>query len=288
MLPSRLLTLSSHAANPDLEDRFENWRLSGHEEGLFPVRKKSLARKLDEIASNSASNSGATSPASPLQQYMAQHGSPMRVSTPKQQQQQAAAAAPAAASTPTFDGRTFTRGQRDRFLRQTGSPMRQALNLTFDKDQSPLNATFTQLPADTNGGGSDLNATFDKLPSADDRLNQTYELPSGEVSGTPGRNSTFTRRKPSLGSNRNNPGLILPANTSDPALLDRRLSRGSSHDPMDEDVLSTTSDSSLSHQLNDVGDVQNIARIQEESLKTTAANEANHNAHHKLGEEGAL
>jgi hypothetical protein len=45
----------------------------------------------------------------------------------------------------------------------------------------------------------------------------------------------------------------------------RRLSRDSSHDLVDEDRLSTASESSASHRLNDVGDVQQIARMQEES-----------------------
>eukprot|EP00096_Caligus_rogercresseyi_P006207 TRINITY_DN2248_c0_g3_i3.p1 TRINITY_DN2248_c0_g3~~TRINITY_DN2248_c0_g3_i3.p1 ORF type:complete len:343 (-),score=97.45 TRINITY_DN2248_c0_g3_i3:298-1326(-) len=41
----------------------------------------------------------------------------------------------------------------------------------------------------------------------------------------------------------------------------------SSHGGDLDDALSTTSDSSVSHRLNDVGDVQHIAKLQEESLK---------------------
>ena len=48
--------------------------------------------------------------------------------------------------------------------------------------------------------------------------------------------------------------------------MTHRLSRDSSHDLLDDaDRLSTTSESSVSHRLNDVGDVQHIARMQEES-----------------------
>ena len=42
-------------------------------------------------------------------------------------------------------------------------------------------------------------------------------------------------------------------------------SRSSSQDIDLEDRLSSTSDSSMSHRLNDLGDVQNLARMQEES-----------------------
>ena len=45
-------------------------------------------------------------------------------------------------------------------------------------------------------------------------------------------------------------------------------SRSSSQDNDLEDRLSSTSDSSMSHRLNDLGDVQHLARMQEESKYT--------------------
>ncbi|CAB4064865.1 SLAIN1_2 [Lepeophtheirus salmonis] len=58
------------------------------------------------------------------------------------------------------------------------------------------------------------------------------------------------------------------SSSSIPADGNMCLSReeSSSHGELD-DALSTTSDSSVSHRLNDVGDVQHIAKLQEESLK---------------------
>ena len=139
-------------------------------------------------------------------------------------------------------------------------------NATFDQD-SPLVASTIVSKGASAAPPAASNATFNATFTGG--ANGTLTGGSGGANGTftggnggllaadsplarGGLNSTFTRNK----------SFDLIERSSR-----RRYSRGSSHDGMEaeDDRLSTTSDSSLSHQLNDVGDVQQIARIQEES-----------------------
>ena len=141
---------------------------------------------------------------------------------------------------------TFEKGQQLNATFDKG----QHLNATFEKGGQHLNATFEK--------GHHLNATFDKgqhLNATFDASNRAFEVNNSEEGvgagmgvGGAGCTATFTRRK-----------------MSDVGV--KRFSRESSQDGhlMDEDRFSSTSDSSVSHRLNDVGDVQQLARMQEES-----------------------
>ena len=147
----------------------------------------------------------------------------------------------------TFDRNdtTFDR-QNATFDRQNATFERQ--NATFDRQ----NATFDR----QNATFDRQNATYDRQNATYDRQNATYDRQNAtfgvnrtfEVDSPPALSSTFTRRKLSEGGASNH-----------------RCSRESSQDHLDDDRLSTTSDSSVSHRLNDVGDVQHLAKLQEES-----------------------
>ena len=89
---------------------------------------------------------------------------------------------------------------------------------------------------------------------------------------TLGLNSTFTKTTPPRGLNttyqKDLPNNALPPanNTTFEVKNNKKDSRSSSQDiDIDIDRLSSTSDSSMSHRLNDLGDVQHLARMQEES-----------------------
>ena len=100
------------------------------------------------------------------------------------------------------------------------------LNSTFTKGASPLQHR------------AGLNSTFQKSP----HNNATFDLGSAA-------NATFEV------INRDSPaGKVIVKD-----------SRSSSQDIDLEDRLSSTSESSMSHRLNDLGDVQHLARMQEES-----------------------
>ena len=148
------------------------------------------------------------------------------------------------------------------------------LGSTFRKDSgSGFNSTFRK--EDILNGTFDIrshNATFEvrsSSGSAGASANTTFEIrPSAAAAVAAGVNSTFEVRVPGDGSSRKLSEDRL-SSTSSNSNVDHfsthRLSRDSSHDLLDEDRLSTTSESSASHRLNDVGDVQHIARMQEES-----------------------
>lgn len=134
-----------------------------------------------------------------------------------------------------------------------------ALNTTFDRNTSPnkdaLNSTFTRngtLPSHV------TNSTFNRTStdSSSGMLNATFEK-EGSVNGSANPRKMSEDRMSSASSSCD---------------ASNRLSRESSQDILVEDLdrLSTTSamsESSVSHRLNDVQDVQDIARMQEESLK---------------------
>jgi len=117
------------------------------------------------------------------------------------------------------------------------------LNGTFDKVSTPLNSTFNR--------GSTLNSTFSK-PAG---INTTFEKVNSTFEKGPNDQRKMSEDRLSSSSSASN-----------------RLSRESSQDLLVEDLdrLSTTSamsESSASHRLNDVQDVQDLARLQEENLK---------------------
>ncbi|XP_071744657.1 uncharacterized protein [Lepeophtheirus salmonis] len=246
------------------------------------LRKKTLLQKIDEInnRSNYYSN-GYTSPrrqlcSTPVRNNpMELYTSPINFQCSDFQK----------SSHHAFDSRTFTR--------KAGAKVEKKL-LSFSTDETDcllfdkkLNLTFEKL---------DLNYTFDKGPAsssesnnsaftkADEGLNRTYcadesnpvnltydatnsdSLPV--LNENNNLNTTFQlKRNDSINSNRKMSEDRL-SSSSIPADGNMCLSReeSSSHGELD-DALSTTSDSSVSHRLNDVGDVQHIAKLQEESLK---------------------
>lgn len=134
------------------------------------------------------------------------------------------------------------------FERRPSSSTPAKLQATFSKP--PLNATFGMDDSPIGGGGSDPDR------SGKAGGNRTYDL--NESASSPGGNATFTRRKMSQ-ENRD-----IAANPCDSP---RRVSRDSSHDFLEDERLSVTSDGSTSHRLNDVGDVQQLAKMQEESKR---------------------
>jgi hypothetical protein len=125
------------------------------------------------------------------------------------------------------------------------------LNSTFDRVglKEGLNSTFTR-----GASMQAFNSTFNRTNPESSMMNTTFEKdPPGE------------QRK--MSEDR-----LSSASSSCDGLVSNRLSRESSQDILVEDIdrLSTTSamsESSVSHRLNDVQDVQDIARMQEESLK---------------------
>ena len=107
------------------------------------------------------------------------------------------------------------------------SGLRETLNSTFSKG---LNSTF-------NKGTKGLNSTYQKMTPPTQSQNATFDVSPN--------NATFD---------------ISPYDVKGV-----KGSRSSSQDNDLEDRLSSTSDSSMSHRLNDLGDVQHLARMQEES-----------------------
>jgi len=125
------------------------------------------------------------------------------------------------------------------------------LNSTFDKvgPKEGSNSTFTR-----GASMQAFNSTFNRTNPEPGLLNTTFEKE------TPGEHRKMSEDRLSSTSSSCDGG------------ASNRLSRESSQDILVEDIdrLSTTSamsESSVSHRLNDVQDVQDIARMQEESLK---------------------
>lgn len=110
------------------------------------------------------------------------------------------------------------------------------------------NTTYTRL----------LDATFDQKM----RLDTTFDLDhQQQQQHPPVRGQQYQQQQlPQLNS-------TFSAGPPPARKASDDLSRGSSsHDTMDDDRLSTTSDCSISHHLHDLGDVQHVARIQEAAL----------------------
>nr|CAD7573303.1 unnamed protein product [Timema californicum] len=119
-------------------------------------------------------------------------------------------------------------------------------NSTFHKNSDVnLNATFLK------ASDPSLNTSFDKVPD----MNATFQINSRSRSLTP--------------SSLNGPFTVPPECGSNSSSSNRSLRTASLDSGGDDDQMSSASDSSFSsnNKLMNVGDVQNIARIQEESLK---------------------
>jgi len=112
----------------------------------------------------------------------------------------------------------------------------QGLNSTFTKAGRCLDSTYQKSPP-TNDGSGGLGHNNQHASN-----NTTFEV-IRDAGG--GGNGGSTQMKTAVGKD----------------------SRSSSQDIDLEDRLSSTSDSSMSHRLNDLGDVQHLARMQEESLR---------------------
>ena len=115
-----------------------------------------------------------------------------------------------------------------------------------------------------------LNSTFNKGPVR--RLDSTFAKDS-----SPALNSTFEIAGQDLVDRHHNGTFNTKPTTSSASLLHQQhnatfdISNNATfevirnHSQDNDDRLSSTSDSSVSHRLNDLGDVQHLARMQEES-----------------------
>lgn len=157
----------------------------------------------------------------------------------------------------------------------TYSDSGEKINSTFNKT-SEISLTNSQCDVEKNV----LNSTFDKV-GLKEGLNSTFTRGASMQAF----NSTFNRTNPestvmNTTFEKDPPGdhrkmsedRLSSTSSSCDGGVSNRLSRESSQDILVEDIdrLSTTSamsESSVSHRLNDVQDVQDIARMQEESLK---------------------
>jgi len=120
-----------------------------------------------------------------------------------------------------------------------------------------LNSTFTK-------AGRCLNSTYQKSPPTND---ETGGLGHNNHQNT-SNNTTFEVIRDAGGGGSSNNGSNGGSTTgSHMKTTVGKDSRSSSQDIDLEDRLSSTSDSSMSHRLNDLGDVQHLARMQEESLR---------------------
>jgi len=120
-----------------------------------------------------------------------------------------------------------------------------------------LNSTFTK-------GGTCLNSTYQKSPPRNDGNGGLGHNNHQNTSN----NTTFEVIRDGGGGGSSNSG----SNGGSTGHMNLKTavgkdSRSSSQDIDLEDRLSSTSDSSMSHRLNDLGDVQHLARMQEESLR---------------------
>jgi len=135
-------------------------------------------------------------------------------------------------------------------------------NSHCDEEKNVLSSTVEK------GGLNDgLNSTFTRGASMQ-AFNSTFNRTNPESNVL---NTTFEKEAPSEQRKMSEDRLSSASSSCDGG-VSNRLSRESSQDILVEDIdrLSTTSamsESSVSHRLNDVQDVQDIARMQEESLK---------------------
>ena len=99
-----------------------------------------------------------------------------------------------------------------------------------------------------------LESTFSKDSSP--ALNSTFEI-AGQDLVDRHHNGTFNTKPTSTLSQQHNATFDISNNATFEVIRN--------HSQDNDDRLSSTSDSSVSHRLNDLGDVQHLARMQEES-----------------------